>query len=72
MARDYQGRAAVVSLNVEQHPGLASRLGVRAIPTLIFFDQKGREAYRHKGVLSRRYIEQIFAKLGVARPGPKK
>ena len=37
LAAEYQGKAVVGKLNVDENPGIASRYGVTSIPTLIFF-----------------------------------
>jgi thioredoxin len=37
LARELSERLAVVKVDVDEHPGLASRFGVRSLPTLIFF-----------------------------------
>jgi thioredoxin 1 len=42
IAVDYDGKAVIGKLNVDESPSIASRYGVTSIPTLIFF--KGGEA----------------------------
>ena len=42
LAADYQGKAVIGKLNVDENPSIASRYGVTSIPTLLFF--KGGEA----------------------------
>ncbi len=37
IARDYDGKALVAKINVDDHQGWASRLGVRGIPTIAIF-----------------------------------
>ncbi len=37
LAGEYQGRLTVAKVNVDEHPGLAARYGIRSIPTLLFF-----------------------------------
>ena len=37
LAADYQGKAVIGKLNVDENSGVASRYGVTSIPTLIFF-----------------------------------
>lgn len=39
---DYDGRARVVKIDVDDHPELASKYGVQSVPTTIFFS-KGEE-----------------------------
>jgi len=37
LAEDYEGRARVAKLNVDDSPATAGRFGVRSIPTVLFF-----------------------------------
>ncbi len=37
LAADYQGKAVIGKLNVDENAGIASRYGVTSIPTLLFF-----------------------------------
>ena len=37
LAQEYQGRLTIAKVNVDEHPGLAARYGIRSIPTLLFF-----------------------------------
>ncbi len=40
------------------------KLGVSAIPVQIFYDGKGKEVYRHIGILSSDQLYSIFKKMG--------
>lgn len=37
LARDFEGRAKIVKVNVDEEQMLASQYGIRSIPTLLFF-----------------------------------
>jgi thioredoxin 1 len=37
LARDFEGKAKIVKVNVDDEQGLASQFGIRSIPTLLFF-----------------------------------
>ena len=50
------GAVRVVKIDIDQNPLAAQRYGVRAIPTLILFNQ-GREVERLLGVVSEAEIE---------------
>jgi thioredoxin 1 len=41
MAKDYEGRAVIGKLNVDDNPEITAKYGVRNIPTVLFF--KGGE-----------------------------
>jgi thioredoxin 1 len=64
----YQGKAAIVFIDVWQNQDQAKRFGIRGIPTQIFFDQNGQEVYRHTGFLDEKSIESKLNELGVPAP----
>jgi thioredoxin 1 len=37
LAQDFEGRAKIVKVNVDDEQALASQYGIRSIPTLLFF-----------------------------------
>jgi thioredoxin 1 len=37
LAGDYEGKAVVGKLNVDENPGVTARYGIRSIPTLLVF-----------------------------------
>ena len=39
IARESEGRFRVTKVNVDEEPALMQRFGVRAVPTLLFFNQ---------------------------------
>jgi thioredoxin 1 len=51
IATQYEGRATVAKVNIDESPEVARRLGVSSIPTLIVFD-RGAEVSRMVGVQS--------------------
>ncbi|HEY5954811.1 MAG TPA: thioredoxin [Terrimicrobiaceae bacterium] len=53
------GRWIVIKVDTEEVPELASRFGIRAIPTLAVF-RDGRELQRHSGVIPAHSIEQLL------------
>ena len=48
IARKYEGRVAVLKVNVDENPDLALEYGVMSLPTIIVFHQ-GREVERFVG-----------------------
>lgn len=52
LAEDYEGKAKVVKLNVDESLDSAQKYGVMSIPTLIFF-KGGKQVDRAVGVLSK-------------------
>lgn len=65
LEKEYAGRAAIVFLDVWEDPKPAHRFGIRGIPTQIFFDKEGREAFRHAGFLSEEEIVRRLKDMGV-------
>lgn len=56
LEREYKGRAAVVFIDVREDFEAAKLFGIRAIPTQIFYDRKGREVARHEGFMDKKSI----------------
>jgi thioredoxin 1 len=65
MEQRYRDKAAIVFIDVWEHPEQAKRFRIRSIPTQIFFDENGRETYRHVGFLGEEDIIKQMKKLGV-------
>ena len=61
--QEYKGRAAVVFIDVVKYNELATQLGIRAIPTQIFFDRKGREVARHEGFMDKKTLADKLNKM---------
>ena len=65
MEKVYQGKAAIVFIDVWENREQAGRFGISVIPTQIFFDPKGKEVYRHVGFMSEEAIVAQLQKMGV-------
>jgi thioredoxin 1 len=65
MEKVYQGKAAVVFIDVWENQEQAGRFGIRTIPTQIFFDREGKEVYRHVGFMGEEAIVAQLKKMGV-------
>jgi len=65
MEKVYQGKAAIIFIDVWVNREQAPRFGVSAIPTQIFYDPKGKEVYRHVGFMSEEAIVAQLQKMGV-------
>jgi thioredoxin 1 len=65
MEKKYEGKAAIVFIDVWEHREQARRFGIRAIPTQIFYDGTGKEIYRHVGFMAEKDIVDMLKKLGV-------
>ncbi|MEQ1581263.1 MAG: thioredoxin [Steroidobacteraceae bacterium] len=59
LAVDYAGKVTVAKLNVDDHPELAARYGVRSIPTVMVF-AKGQVAATIIGARARQDYQKAF------------
>ena len=55
LAADYQGRAKIVKLDVDNNPQTAMKYGIRSIPSLLFF-KDGRPVDQMVGVVAERVL----------------
>ena len=65
MERKYRDKAAIVFIDVWEHKEQAGHFGIRAIPTQIFYDASGKEAFRHEGFMAEEDIVRMLKRLGV-------
>ena len=59
LARDFEGRARVGKVNVDENPNLSGKFGVMSIPTLILF-VGGQEKERLIGVVPKERLIQLL------------
>jgi thioredoxin 1 len=62
LAKEYSGRVAVYKMNTEVHPAAASRLGISAIPNLLFL-KGGKVVNQFVGVRSKADIKKALDQL---------
>lgn len=60
IAEQQQGVATIAKVDIDAHPELAERFGIRAIPTLIVF-KNGQPVSTITGVKSKAFIEAALA-----------
>ncbi len=63
LKKEYEGKAAVIFVDVYQSPAEAKRFNVSIMPTQIFFDKKGQEITRHLGFMAKKDIVEQLDKL---------
>ncbi len=56
LARESSGKVTLGKVNVDEHPGLAARYGIRSIPTILFVKQ-GKVADQVIGAVPRAKIK---------------
>ena len=65
LEKQYDGKAAIVFIDVWENREQAKRFGIRGIPTQIFYDANGKEVTRHVGFMPEKAIVQTLSQLGV-------
>ena len=65
LEKEYKDRAAIVFIDVWVNRGAGQKYGIKLIPTQIFYDAKGKEMFRHEGVMQKEAIIAELTKLGV-------
>ena len=68
LEKAYEGKADIIFIDVWENRKQAPRFKIRAIPTQIFFNEKGEEVYRHVGFMDEKSIISQMTKMGVAPP----
>lgn len=68
---EYEGKAAIVFIDVWQEPAQGKKFKVSVIPTQIFFDKEGNELFRHMGFMAEEAIIAQLSKMGVQSPMEK-
>lgn len=61
----YDGKAAIVFINLLEDPEQQYVYKLKALPTQILFDKEGQEIYRHVGFLSEKDIIAQLNKMGI-------
>jgi len=66
LRKKFPGRLNVVFVHVREKPIMGSRFGIRSISVRVFFDNNGKEVFRHKGFMGETDIDRVFKKIGVS------
>jgi thioredoxin 1 len=65
LRQEYEGRAAILFIDVHRHYEQIELFSIQLIPTLVFYDKDGNEVKRHIGFMDKKGIESELIKLGV-------
>src|SRR5512139_1802193 len=65
MEKVYQGKAAIVFIDVWENREQAGRFRISSIPTQIFFNAEGKEIFRHVGFMGEEAIVAQLKSMGV-------
>lgn len=61
VAEEFNGKAGVYKMNVDENQNVPNRFGIRSIPTLIVF-KGGQEQERIVGAVGREQISKVISK----------
>ncbi len=59
LADDMKGKIKVGKLDIDDSPGVASKFGIRGVPTVLIF-KGGKESGRHVGVTNRDTLVKLL------------
>jgi len=59
VAAEYKGKVMVGKLNVDQHPGIAARYGIRSIPSILLF-KDGQVSDQLVGAVPKAQIKEML------------
>ena len=62
MAKEYEGKMKVLKMDVDSNSNVPSTLGIRSIPTLVFY-KNGVMAEQIVGVVSEAQLKQVIEKV---------
>ena len=62
ISEEYNDRSIVVKVNVDESPDIATKYGVRALPSLLFFS-KGKVQEQRVGAVSKEELTSVLDKL---------
>ncbi|MEI6765258.1 MAG: thioredoxin [Bacteroidota bacterium] len=62
LAKEYDGKAIVGKVNVDNAPGVSARFGIRNIPTVLFF-KNGEIADKQVGAVPKNKLEEKLTAL---------
>ncbi len=65
LKNEYKGKFQVKYIDAWKNGAKSTKYGVSEVPTQIFYDNKGREVYRHVGYFSKEDILETWRKFGV-------
>lgn len=65
--KEYAGKLNVVFINVREDQIMGARYGVSSIPIQVFYDNNGKEVYRHTGFWAKDKLVEKIGELGVKK-----
>jgi thioredoxin 1 len=65
LEEEFEGVVEIEFIDIYKETGAASKYRIIVIPTQIFYDQEGKEFYRHLGFMGKEEILKVFGEMGV-------
>ena len=59
LADEFKGKVKVGKLDIDDSPGVATKFGIRGVPTVLVF-KAGKEAGRHVGVTNKETLVKLL------------
>jgi thioredoxin len=59
LANEYQGKVKVGKLDIDDSPAVASKFGIRGVPTVVVF-KAGKESGRHVGMTNKETLVKLL------------
>ena len=66
VSKEYGEKTSILVIDVYKYQELARQHKIMALPTLVFFDSKGKEVFRHMGILDKEKIVAKLKEIGMA------
>ena len=63
--KEQEGKLEVLVIDVYKNQDLSSEYRIQVIPTLVFFDSKGKEMFRHQGFKPKAALMEELKKIGI-------
>jgi len=65
LMKEYEGKAVIRIVNIDQEKELTQQNKIMMIPTQVFYDTTGKEAFRHVGFFEKDSVKTHLQALGV-------
>jgi len=65
LRKTFKDHLKVVFVHVREEQILGARFGIRSIPVQVFFDETGREVFRHEGFFAQKEVRKQLIQMGI-------
>jgi len=64
--KEQEGKLEVLVIDINKYRELSKQYQIQLIPTLVFFDSNGKEAFRHQGFMPKTALMEELKKVGIS------